>query len=140
MRRDVVVEQVTLDAGDYWLGDPCYVIKDEDWMPWLEECEYETQTNLIGEIPGTEHEAVGFATSYGDGVYPYLVNGEEVFELGVDAGMIGFVPVEYAPKPRGYVAELVTKVSFSRLTTVRWENGNFSWWGADGECEVKTDD
>ena len=138
MRRDVVVEQVTLDAGEYWLGDPCYVIKDEDWIPWLEECEYETQTNLVGEIPGTDHEAVGFATSYGDGVYPYLVNGEEVDELGVDAGMIGFVPVEYVQKPK-YEA-LVTKVSFSRMTTVKWENGNFSWWGADGECEVKTDD
>ena len=138
MRRDVVIEQVTLDAGDYWLGDPCYVIKDEDWIPWLEECDYTNETNLIGEIPGTEHEAVGFATSYGDGVYPYLVNGEEEFELPVDAGMIGFVPVEYVQKPK-YEA-LVTKVSFSRMTTVRWENGNFSWWGADGECEVKTDD
>jgi len=138
MRRDVVVEQVTLDAGDYWLGDPCYVIKDEDWMPWLEECGYETETNLVGEIPGTEHEAVGFATSFGDGVYPYLVNGEQEFELGVDAGMIGFVPVEYEPKPR--LEGLITKVSFPRMTTVKWWNGNFSWWGADGECEVKTDD
>ena len=138
MRRDVVEEQFTLDAGDYWLGDPCYVIKDEDWLPWLKACFFETETNLAGEIPGTEHEAVGFATSYGDGVYPYTVNGEEVFELGVDAGMIGFVPVEYEPNPR--LEGMVTKVTFSRLTTINWKNGNFSWWGEGGENEVITDD
>ena len=138
MRKDVIAEQVTLDAGDYWLGDPCYVIKDEHWVPWLEECGYETETNLVGDIPGTEHGAVGFATSYGDGVYPYIVNSEEVDELGVDAGMIGFVPVEYNEKPK-YEA-LVTKVTFSRMTTVRWENGNFSWWSGNGENEVITDD
>jgi len=137
MRRDIVEEQVTLDAGEYWLGDPCYCIKDEDWMPWLEECEYETETNLVGAIPGTEHEAVGFATSFGDGVYPFTIDGEEEFELGVDAGMIGFVPVEYNEKPK-YEA-LVTKVKFDRMTTVVWKNGNFSWWN-DGECKVVTDD
>ena len=112
-------------------------IKDEDWMPWLEECEYETETNLVGAIPGTEHEAVGFATSFGDGVYPFTIDGEEEFELGVDAGMIGFVPVEYNEKPK-YEA-LVTKVKFDRMTTVVWKNGNFSWWN-DGECKVVTDD
>ncbi len=138
MRREVVEELITLDAGEYWLGDPCYVIRDEDWAPWLEKCEYETETNLFGLIPGTGQEAVGFATSFGDGVYPYMVNGEEVFELGVDAGMIGFVPVEYEPKPR--LEALVTKVTFSHMTTVRWKNGNFSWWGGDGENEVVTDD
>ena len=53
MRKEVVEELVTLDAGDYWLGDPCYVIRDEDWMPWLEATDYQTETNLIGEIPGS---------------------------------------------------------------------------------------
>ena len=138
MRRDVVVEQVTLDAGEYWLGDPCYVIKDEHWVPWLEECSFETETNLVGDIPGTEHGAVGFATSFGDGVYPYLVNGEEVDELGVDAGMIGFVPVEYNEKPK--YQDLVTKVLFPRMTTVTWKNGNIDWWGSNGENRVITDD
>ena len=137
MRRDVVLEQVTLDAGEYWLGDPCYVIRDEDWMPWLEACDYQVETNLMGEIPGTEHEAVGFATSFGDGVYPYTVDGREEFELGVDAGMIGFVPVEYEPNPR--VEFLVTKVTFPSMTTVVWNNGNLSWW-MGGECKVVTDD
>ena len=136
MRRRIVEELVTLDAGDYWLGDPCYVIRGEHWMPWLEATNYSTETNLIGEIPNTEHKAVGFSTYYGDGVYPLIVNGEEVFSLGVDAGMIGFVPVEYgAPK----YPELVTKVSFSRMTTVRWKDGNFSWWNDEGECKVTTD-
>jgi hypothetical protein len=137
MRKEVVEELVTLDAGEYWLGDPCYVIRDEDWMPWLEATDYQTETNLIGEIPGSEHEAVGFQTSFGDGVYPFTINGEEVFELGVDAGMIGFVPVEYEPKPR--VQAFVTKVKFDHMTTVRWKNGNFDWWN-DGECKVTTDD
>ena len=137
MRKEVVEELVTLDAGDYWLGDPCYVIRDEDWMPWLEATDYETETNLVGEIPGSEHEAVGFATSYGDGVYPFTINDEQVEELAVDAGMIGFVPVEYEPKPR--LEGLVTKVKFDRMTTVRWKDGNFSWWN-DGECKVTTDE
>ena len=136
MRRKIVEELVTLDAGDYWLGDPCYVIWDAHWIPWLEATDYRNQTNLIGVIPGTDHEAVGFSTSYGDGVYPLTVNGEEVFQLPVDAGMIGFVPVEYGFDPKG--PELVTKVSFSRLTAVRWKNGDISWWDSDGKTEVKT--
>jgi hypothetical protein len=70
-------------------------------------------------------------------VYPFTIDDEEVFELGVDAGMIGFVPVEYEPKPR--LEGMITKVSFSHMTTVSWRDGNFSWWN-DGECKVVTDD
>ena len=137
MRREVVEEQITLDAGDYWLGDPCYVIRDEDWMPWLEATDYTTETNLIGEIPGTDHSAVGFQTAFGDGIYPYTVNGKEVFELGVDAGLIGFVPVEYEPRPR--LEGLVTKVTMRDALDVRWTDGDISFY-SEGWCKVVTNE
>ena len=137
MRRQTVEEIVTLDAGDYWLGDPCYVIRDEDWMPWLEATGYQTETNLVGNIPGTDHSAVGFQTAFGDGIYPYTVNGKEVFELGVDAGLIGFVPVEYEPRPR--LEGLVTKVTMRDALDVRWTDGDISFY-SEGWCKVVTNE
>ena len=99
MNKSDIEVQVQIPAGEYWLGDPCYTIKDEDWIPWLEACNYTEEDNLVGVIPGTDFSAVGFRTAWGDGVYPLQkeegYHWDDVFALGVDAGLIGFVPCEY---------------------------------------------
>jgi hypothetical protein len=84
---------VTVPAGRYWVGDPCYSVPNDLWMDWLEAADY--------TFPGREHVlaaringqiAVGVATKYGDGSYM----DEQGREYGVDAGLLGVVPVEVA--------------------------------------------
>ena len=133
MKISEIEIQVQIPAGEYWLSDPCYVIKDEDWIPWLEACNYRESDNLVGVIPGTDFSAVGFRTAWGDGVYPFQkekgYSWEDVAELGVDAGLIGFVPCEYG----GEASMYVTKITFDKLTSVTWREGNFSWTNSSGE-------
>ncbi len=134
MNKSDIEVQVQIPAGEYWLSDPCYTIKDEDWIPWLEACNYTEEDNLVGVIPGTDFHAVGFRTAWGDGVYPLQQKvdwkyWEEVAELGVDAGLIGFVPCEYGGEPSLYIH----KITFDRLTSVTWREGNISWQNASGE-------
>ena len=137
MHKSDIEIQVQIEPGEYWLSDPCYTIRDEDWIPWLEACNYREDDNLVGKIPGTNFSAVGFRTAWGDGVYPlqkaeygsYVEGWKDVAELGVDAGLIGFVPCEYGGKASMYV----TKVTFDKLTSVTWREGNFEWTTSSGE-------
>jgi hypothetical protein len=144
MNKGDIEIQVQIPAGDYFLGDPCYTIRDEDWVPWLEACNYKEEDNLVGKIPGTNFSAVGFRTAWGDGVYPlqhakrgsYADGWVDYAELGVDAGLIGFVPCEYG----GEVSMYVTKITFDSLTSVTWREGNFEWTNSNGEkMRVVTD-
>ena len=136
MQKSDIETQVQIPAGDYWLSDPCYTIRDEDWVPWLEECHYREEDNLVAKIPGTDFYAVGFRTAWGDGVYPlqkaeyghYVEGWKDVAELGVDAGLIGFVPCEYGGEDSLYVH----KVTFDNLTSVTWREGNISWRDSHG--------
>ena len=133
MNKSDIEIQVQIPAGDYWLSDPCYTIKDEDWIPWLEACNYREEDNLFGKIPGTDFYAVGFRTSWGDGVYPLQQQEgygyKDIAELGVDAGLIGFVPCEYGGEGSMYVR----KITFDSLTSVTWREGNISWRDSSGE-------
>ena len=141
MNKGDIEIQVQIEPGDYWLSDPCYTIRDEDWIPWLEACNYREEDNLFGKIPGTNFYAVGFRTAWGDGVYPLQkengrgTNWFDVAELGVDAGLIGFVPCEYG----GEASMYVTKITFDSLTSVTWREGNFEWISNGEKFRVVTD-
>ena len=86
--------EVTMPAGMYFLGDPCYAI-DEDgvWDEWLAEAEEagtpEANDVMVADVDGVP--MLGFHTAYGDGGY-LSSDGEHLF--GVDSGMIGLVPIE----------------------------------------------
>ena len=137
MNKSDVEIQVQIEPGEYWLSDPCYTIRDEDWIPWLEACNYREEDNLFGKIPGTDFYAVGFRTAWGDGVYPlqqqdHMAWGspyKDVAELGVDAGLIGFVPCAYGGEDSLYVH----KITFTSLTSVTWREGNIEWKDSSGE-------
>lgn len=86
--------EITVPAGEYWLGDPCYSVRNEDWMPWLEAANYEDERFVLwAKIPGTEHWVLGLSTQWGDGCF----TDEQGNEYGVDAGLIGLVPVAHNP-------------------------------------------
>ena len=50
MNKGDIEIQVQIEPGDYWLSDPCYTIKDEDWLPWLEACNFREEDNLVGKL------------------------------------------------------------------------------------------
>jgi hypothetical protein len=149
MDKHEVEVQVTLQSGTYWLGDPCYIIKDEDWTPWLEACNFRNQDTLVGTVPGKEIQACGFRTAYGDGVYDFEGRNhqswkhdewETIAQLGVDSGMIGFVE-SVDTKPQEGTENMVMKVTFEHPVTITARDGNLSWITSRGESfRVNTED
>src|SRR5687768_11930213 len=88
------IESITMPAGEYWVGDPCYAIDaQEKWMEWLEAADYTNNDRscfLLADLDG--RPVLGISTAYGDGEY----QGSDGNSYPVDAGLIGAVPVEVA--------------------------------------------
>jgi hypothetical protein len=77
----------TLPAGKYYIGDPCYVIRDHiAWMAFLESCDFFEESHRAFF---DKDEFWASETAYGDGVY----NSNIGFRFTVDAGLIGIVPM-----------------------------------------------
>lgn len=101
--RDSVVNA----ESDFWIGDPCYVVPDELWLPFCNNwSDYEKRHNDNPEtedlprcyVASVEHEYTGYvwyawSTAYGDGSYRLFVRDEHVATLGVDAGTLSAIPV-----------------------------------------------
>ena len=84
--------KTTLPPGEYWLGDPCYVIEREDWNGFRESVDRDTgHSTYHGE------ESAVFSTKYGDGNYPDRAGKY----YGVDSGQIGAVARSLATKCGG---------------------------------------
>lgn len=89
----VKVKAWIFPAGLYYIGDPCYVVSDEDWMPLLE------RTGYFGSHPSSEYNnglfeykgapAFCHETFWGDGTYHITPTGTMI---GVDAGLISLIP------------------------------------------------
>ena len=93
---------VLVPAGQYVIGDPCYAVPDDDWLPLLETCDY--FRSPIGYVKdGIQKFAVlAFGTKWGDGCYA----GTDGREYGVDAGLLGLVPVDIVkdlPEHEGFI-------------------------------------
>lgn len=82
---------VQLPAGTYFLGDPCYAVPNDHWMPLLESCDY-FEASPVGTLPDG-NQVLAFSTAYGDGQY----RDQHGHLYAVDAGMIGLTPVLPAP-------------------------------------------
>lgn len=85
---------VTVPAGRYVVGDPCYAIADDAWDAWLEAADYQqlNQGKTILEAKVDGHLCVGVTTKYGDGEYCDQYGRS----YPVDAGLIGLVPCQVA--------------------------------------------
>jgi hypothetical protein len=81
-----------MPAGDYYIGDPCYAIRDDNrWNSfcnalWAAEGEDEGSRPVVFEFEG--HKCFVSATNTGDGEY----RDNKGNTYGVDAGMIGAIP------------------------------------------------
>lgn len=82
---------ITLPAGRYYLGDPCYVFANHEmWDHVLDNSDF--LENFLEFGDSTPLLGRGFVaasgTQYGDGEYQSTYHGAR---LGVDAGLIGLV-------------------------------------------------
>ncbi len=73
-------------AGTYFIGDPCYALRDDLYSKWGSENNYDDGNY--------GYFAVG-STMYGDGTY---YDNYTRREYGVDAGILGVVNMQYADK------------------------------------------
>ena len=91
------MQKTTLPPGEYWLGDPCYVIENEDWNGFRKSVDRDT-----GHSTYHGHESAVFHTKYGDGNYPDRAGKYH----GVDSGQIGAVARALATKCDGSLERL----------------------------------
>jgi hypothetical protein len=84
---------VSVPAGKYWLGDPCYAVPDHLWHDLLDSsyC-FENPIGKVKADDGKVHRVLAFGTAYGDGVYADQFGNQ----FPVDAGLIGLTPVGLA--------------------------------------------
>jgi len=80
--------QVKMPAGKYYIGDPCYVISGSEWSEFLDP--YWSVGGYGGVFDYDGLSVCVFQTKYGDGRY----EASDGAMLGVDAGIIGAVPME----------------------------------------------
>ena len=76
---------ITVPAGTYFLGDPCYAVPDEHWLPLLEASDFFKDEDH-GEVAG--HTVYAFGTG-GDGCF----EDQDGHEYPVDSGLIGLTPL-----------------------------------------------
>jgi hypothetical protein len=90
---------VIFPPGVYYIGDPCYVIPDEEWMDYLDT--YPTHPDpMRGWVDEIQVDYKGYpcwhaSTAYGDGGY---FDQHRDCEYSVDAGIIGVIPIELCSK------------------------------------------
>lgn len=120
----------TLPAGRYFLGDPCYAVKDADWALWLDEARKSDWSILAADIDG--YPVIGLSTAYGDGVY----SSEQIpeAEFSVDAGLIGLVSEEYALENDRHDPDELERLGafvtfFEPVACRREENGDLHFGG-----------
>jgi hypothetical protein len=82
MKRKLIVPK-----GKYWVYDPCYVVRDEEWKT---VCYYGDDDT---PVPITNGITFCFSTMHGDGYY-YDDSGRE---YPVDSGTIGLTSYEHNP-------------------------------------------
>lgn len=127
----VEVASITLPAGEYYVGDPCYAVPDERWQEWLDAADYMTERRwLLADLD--DRAVLGIGTAHGDGVY----EGSDGFSYGVDAGLIGLVPAEIADASMGTLNGM-SHVTFDRpvLCTYSDDEGTITI----GHIVIKTD-
>lgn len=111
-----------LPAGSYFISDPCYIIRDEQYDRLLKETDYfgyqlpDRGNIFIDSV--TKLPFAVFSTAYGDGSY----FDESGFEYGVDAGCISCVPVAMVDgHPDSYA--YINLVTFDSPFEVGYNNG-----------------
>lgn len=123
------VATATKSAGEYWVGDPCYVVPDDIYQGiWGDKYKFKDGTIDCGN--GLSFQVHG--TAWGDGEY----KGSNGFIYGVDAGVLAIVPMELATKERGLDKGTRHKSSTAKL---EYKDGVFNMIFDNETITIDTD-
>ena len=134
MNNDVT-DQHIMPAGKYYVGDPCYVISNENWIPFLENVGYfGTHTKADnGDIVVNWYEGLfsynfrtcfAHNTAWGDGIYQLVEDHKIINEIWVDAGVISIMPFDAIDdKERAFACGAVYE--FDKPFNVQFVDGRF---------------
>lgn len=116
-----------MGAGTYYIGDPCYVIRDKDWLKVLEDSEYFED----GEFVYNNCRCFAYGTAYGDGEYE---DNQGRDGYGVDSGCISIMPIAAVTKDRDRIEEFGHLVEMPKDFFPCFRNGVFYF----DEIEIDT--
>lgn len=137
--------ELTLPAGKYFVGDPCYVIEDSDL--WSKFCDkyFDYSEEHVSTVSGAVingHMVVASGTALGDGFY----EDESGNGYSVDAGLIGLTP-EALLKDFNNFEEICEKaeglgqwVDFDSEVTISYSEGLISISSDSIEISISTGD
>ena len=113
-------QSVLVPAGEYYLGDPLYFFKKEDWQKVLDTC------RLFQDPIGKSTNGwpvLGFSTAYGDGLF----RGSDGFYYAVDSGIIGLILTDGITGEIAKVERLCQKVQFPEETICSNDDGRMKF-------------
>lgn len=102
-----------LPAGEYFIGDLCYIVPNDYWNDLCDQWFDKTKDGVVAQYTQKDETLItvyAFSTAYGDGTYV----GSDGFKYGVDAGLIGIMPVTSEVKYEGREGDLYTRVKFDK--------------------------
>lgn len=118
----------TFPPGTYYIGDPCYVVSDDNWDKLLDDTDFfENESQSYKGV-----QILAGDTMYGDGEY------EDNYgrKYGVDAGLIGIMPIDVIDKKYENIEELGSIVEFDENFVAIVDNGVFKF----GDVIINTGD
>lgn len=132
-------KEATLPAGEYAIGDPGYMVPDDNWMTWLKDSgaldRFDNDDAYVAELPDG-NVVVGFPTADGDGLFT-VTHGDQVLDPSpVDAGMLGIAPMSIFPD--GTVPRGIQKVTFNSPIHCRVDLSNSGHVVRFGDVSVVT--
>lgn len=83
-------ETLTIEAGQYWIGDPCYVLSEEMYDEMINSVN-DDQFDYQYEVNG--HTITVLHTEYGDGEFPASSSRAKFHRVAVDSDQIAAVPM-----------------------------------------------
>jgi hypothetical protein len=134
------------EAGEYLIGDLCYMFKDSDWYDFCDvnnDDEYsifDFKLNDTTNEKGKTYKIYNHSTSYGDGFYGSSI---DKYTFPVDSGSIGMIPIELANilgcETNNEASSIYYKINFKRDFEVIFDSfdGTFDF---GGRFEIYTGD
>lgn len=129
--------------GKVYVGDPCYIFPNESPDLWSKICdhmfgskckeEFNDKNKLrVFEINGIK--SYWFGTAFGDGTYDLIYKDNPIDALGVDAGMLSFIPMEIIEQINPELAD--DKSELERLGHIIKVDDNFFYNLNNGNISV----
>lgn len=116
--------KVTLPAGKYFIGDPCYVISDENWEKLGASGFPDGENNVL------DASMFMAGTAYGDGEY----TDGKYCRYPVDSGTLGAVPSSLIGKIEG--RKLGFYGDYPNGLEIEYDGHGFTF----GEIHIETED